>query len=335
MNVNVLSSMYGAAASWRRRWYARDPARIQRLERPVVSVGNLRAGGSGKTPVVAHLARLLLDRGERPAILIRGYGRPRRTPGVTVVSDGRRILAAFETAGDEALMLARAIPEVAVLVGGDRFASGLLAERDHGVTVHILDDGFQHVALARDADLLLVDESDLRDRVLPAGRLREPLSHAALADAVLVTAPDATAAQRVAGACGVPTSFFVTRRISAPRAIDGSPVAFAPGAKGFAFAGIAKAERFFEDLEAAGRILSGTMTFRDHHPYTQRDLDRVAGRARAEGASFLLTTEKDAERLRALDARSLPIGVVPLTATVEPAALFAAWLMERLRVARS
>jgi tetraacyldisaccharide 4'-kinase len=333
--VNVLSSMYGAAASWRRRWYARDPARTRRLERPVVSVGNLRAGGSGKTPVVAHLAHLLLDRGERPSILTRGYGRPRTTPGVTVVSDGRRILAGFETAGDEPLMLARALPAVAVLVGADRYASGRLAERDLGVTVHILDDGFQHLALARDADLLLVDASDLSDRLLPAGRLREPVASAALADAVLVTAADAPAAAQVAAACGVSTSFLVRRRISAPRTIDGLPSAFADGTKGFAFAGIAKAERFFDDLSRAGYGLAGTMTFRDHHVYTPRDVEAVTARARAAGASFLLTTEKDAERLRGLGPSNLPLGVIPLTAEVEPAAPFGAWLTEQLRAARS
>lgn len=334
MTVNVLSSIYGAAASWRRRWYARDPSRVRRLDRPVVSVGNLRAGGSGKTPVVAHLARLLLACGERPAILTRGYGRPRRTPGVTVVSDGHHLLAGFETAGDEPLMLARAIPEAAVLVGSDRYASGQFAEHDLGVTVHILDDGFQHVALARDADLLLVDDSDLHDRVLPAGRLREPAANAVLADAVLVTAADAAAVGRVAAALGVPTSFQVTRRIAPPRAMDGSP--FVPPAKGqaLAFAGIANSGRFFADLGAAGQAIAGTMSFRDHHVYSQRDLDRLADRAGADGATFLLTTEKDAERLRQLDTH-LPVGVVPLWSSVEPAAPFQQWLMERLRAARS
>ena len=172
--------MYGAAATWRRRWYSRDPARARRLTRPVISVGNLRVGGSGKTPVVAHLAQLLVERGERPAVLTRGYARVRPKAGVTIVSDGTRVLEDVAASGDEPFMLARALPGVPVLVGADRFASGLLAESQLGVTVHLLDDGFQHVCLARDIDLLLVDEADLNDHVLPAGRLREPLAHAAM-----------------------------------------------------------------------------------------------------------------------------------------------------------
>ena len=114
----MLGSAYGAAAAWRRRWYARDPARRRTLDRPVVSVGNLAVGGKGKTPIVAHLARLLTARGERPAILSRGYGRLRIADGATVVSDGSSMAAGVDLAGDEPLMLARALPAVPVIVRG-------------------------------------------------------------------------------------------------------------------------------------------------------------------------------------------------------------------------
>jgi tetraacyldisaccharide 4'-kinase len=196
--VNLLSSLYGAAASWRREWYARDPARVRRLSRPVISVGNLSVGGSGKTPIVAWLARRLLDLGERPAILSRGYGRRDAADGVTVVSDGVEIRAALRAAGDEPLMLARHLPGVPVVVAADRFLAGLLAERELGATLHVLDDGFQHVKLWRDLDLLLVQEADLSDRVLPAGRLREPLRNASRADALLVPAADPDVPHRIA-----------------------------------------------------------------------------------------------------------------------------------------
>src|SRR6185369_16865471 len=125
----VLSSVYGAAASWRRRWYAGDPSRQHKLTRAVVSVGNLRVGGTGKTPVVAHVCEILLSHGERPAILTRGYGRTRPSDGVTIVSDGRQILADVASAGDEPLMLARLLPAAPVLVGRDRFECGQRAER--------------------------------------------------------------------------------------------------------------------------------------------------------------------------------------------------------------
>jgi tetraacyldisaccharide 4'-kinase len=127
--IGALSAVYGAVAAWRRRWYGRDASRRHRLGHSVVSVGNLRVGGSGKTPIVEYIARLLRDQGERPAILTRGYARRISSAGVTVVSDGSAIRAELDTAGDEPLMLARALPGVAVLVGADRYLSGVLAER--------------------------------------------------------------------------------------------------------------------------------------------------------------------------------------------------------------
>ena len=199
--IQTLSAAYSAAAAWRRAWYARDPSRRHRLVCPVVSVGNLRVGGSGKTPMVGYIARLLVERGERPAVLTRGYGRRRHRDGVTIVSDGVRVCADLDEAGDEPLMLARALPGVSVLVGDDRYLCGLLAERRLGATVHLLDDGFQHLELERDVDLLLVAEDDLQDRPLPAGRLREGLAAGAAADAALITAGYDTAAERIGRAC--------------------------------------------------------------------------------------------------------------------------------------
>jgi tetraacyldisaccharide 4'-kinase len=334
--LSAASSIYGAAASWRRRWYARDPERQRRLSQPVVSVGNLRAGGSGKTPIVEHIARLLLGRGQRPAILTRGYARRLQTDGVTVVSDGASILAGVETAGDEPLMLARALPGVRVLVGADRYLSGRLAEHRFAATVHLLDDGFQHLALARDVDLLVVCEDDLTDRPLPSGWLREPLGVASAADALLVTVGYESAAGRVGRALGVPTTFRVSREIGPPRMIaSGESVIVPTGAPVFAVAGIARPEGFFTDIEGAGWHLAGTLAFRDHHPFGQRDVDRIAAQARSVAAAIVLTTEKDAMRLAACDLNGLPIAAVPLEACIEPADLFQHWLFERLRVDRT
>jgi tetraacyldisaccharide 4'-kinase len=333
--LHVLSSVYAAAASWRRRWYTREPTRQRRLTQPVISVGNLRVGGTGKTPVVAHLVRLLIERGERPAILSRGYGRTGRTEGVTIVSNATTVLADLAAAGDEPLMLARALPGVPVLVGANRFECGGVAERQFDVTVHLLDDGFQHVTLARDVDLLLADESDLSDRVLPAGRLREPLANAAAADAVLVTSDDAAAVSRVAHTLNVSTAFHVVRAIHTPRSLDGQPVTMAGGARLLAFAGIARPERFFADLAASGWPPGDVMVFPDHHQYTQADVDRIAAHARSLDAAAVLTTEKDAVRLDGLDLKGLRVEAIPLTITVEPARQFSEWLCDRLRVARA
>jgi tetraacyldisaccharide 4'-kinase len=322
--------VYGAAASWRRRWYARDPSRQRKLAHPVVSVGNLRVGGTGKTPTVAHLCEQLLATGERPAILTRGYGRTRPSDGVTIVSDGKRIVADLATAGDEPLMLARLLPSVPVLVGNDRFACGQRAERDFSVTVHVLDDGFQHLTLARDVDLLLVDERDLDDRVLPAGRLREPLANAAAAHALLVTAEDSAAVEHLAQALHVPMAFHVLRAIHTPRSLSQETRAHIQGHRVLAFAGIARPERFFSELSASGRAAVDTITFADHHPFSQKDVDRIVDRARAVGAGLALTTEKDAVRLEGLDLKGLEVQAIPLSVTIEPASQFHRWLFDRL-----
>lgn len=329
MILTAASSLYGAAASWRRRWYAGDPGRQRHLWRPVVSIGNLCAGGSGKTPVAEQIARVLVARGERPAILTRGYARRRALDGVTVVSDGSQILAGLETAGDEPLMLARALPGVPVLVAADRYLAGRLAERQLGATVHLLDDGFQHLALARDVDLLLVAEEDLTDRILPAGRLREPLRAASSADALL-TAAEGDGASRLRQALGVETMFHLRRVLGQARWMSGEDSAVPAGSIVFAAAGVARPERFFADIAAAGWRVAGTIAFRDHHPFTDLDVDRIAQAARAAGAGVVLTTEKDAVRFEACHVGNLPLAAVPLGVTIEPQTTFGDWLSDRI-----
>jgi tetraacyldisaccharide 4'-kinase len=328
--IRTLNRIYGAAAVRRRRWYAADPARRRSLARPVVSVGNLRVGGSGKTPVAEYIARLLTDAGHKPAILSRGYGRRLASRGVTVVSDSVRLCAGLDEAGDEPLMLARALPEAIVVVGASRYDCGVEAER-LGATVHVLDDGFQHMELDRTVDLLLVDEQDLADEPLPGGRLREPLSQAVWADAVLVTAGYDSAVRRVADTLDVQTAFRVIRVVGAPRVVaDRESVVVPSDARVFGLAGIARPERFFADLAGAGWRVVGTLTFRDHHRYTARDVSRITDAARASAAAIVLTTEKDAVRLAECDLACVPCAYVPLVTTVEPEAGFRTWLLDRL-----
>ena len=192
--MSILSGVYGRAAQWRRAWYERYPHRRARLDRPVISVGNLVVGGSGKTPTVAALARLLQQLGERPAILSRGYARSAPTDGVVVVSDGTRVLEPTARSGDEPQMLARSLDGVPVLVSRERFLGGRLAERRFDATVHVLDDGFQHLRLMRDVDLVIVSRKDLDEEILPTGSLREPVAAVRHAHAVLVPGSDEDAA---------------------------------------------------------------------------------------------------------------------------------------------
>jgi tetraacyldisaccharide 4'-kinase len=334
--ITLLSAAYGAAAAWRREWYARDPRRRQRLDRPVISVGSLAVGGSGKTPVVGHIARLLLENGERPAVLTRGYARRVARDGVTVVSDGRSIRASVDEAGDEPLMLAQAVPGAAVLVCADRHLAGLVAERRLGVTVHVLDDGFQHLPLERDLDLLLVSEEDLTGSSMPAGRLRERIGAARSADAAIVTAGYDAAAERVARALGIATAFRVTRTIGAPHMIAGAKdsVVVPAGSRVFVVSGIAQPERFAADISSAGWEIAGSIAFRDHHRFDAGDIRRIARGAKAAASAIVLTTEKDAVRLSACDLGDLPIASVPLMVGVEPADQFRDWLLARLALAR-
>ena len=330
--IHAFSSLYSAAATFRRDWFTRHPSRRRRLARPVISIGNLRVGGTGKTPAVAHIAALLVAAGERPAILTRGYGRRYNTSGVTVVSDGHTLLEGVDRAGDEPLMLARRVPGARVLVGADRFLSGRHAERELDATVHVLDDGFQHFAVERDVDLLLTSEEDLDDRPLPEGRLREPLSAARAADAALVTAGYQAASERVARTLGIARAFTVTRALGSPRTVAGESVVVPPQARVFVAAGIARPERFFADVESTGWQVVGTLAFRDHHRFTPRDIDRIRREARATAAAIVLTTEKDAVRLESCALGDLPIAWVPLLFGVEPADPFRAWLLTRLRI---
>jgi tetraacyldisaccharide 4'-kinase len=334
--LRIASSIYGAVAVWRRQGYERNPAWRRRLRQPVISVGNLSVGGSGKTPVVAHLARLLVEQGERPCILSRGYGRRTARRRVTVVSDGTAVLADLDASGDEPLMLARALPGVPVIVGPSRFRAGQVAEERFAVTVHLLDDGFQHVQLARDIDLLVTNEHDLSDTLLPAGRLREPLAMAARADAALVDAGYDEAAERVGRALALKTVFRVERAIGPPRLIaTGETVVVPDDERVFAVAGIARPERFFADLSSIGWKVAGTMSFRDHHRFTDRDVADMLAEARSAAASIVMTTDKDAARLTGRDFGGVPVAAVPLTIGIGTAAAFPDWIRRRLQAARS
>jgi tetraacyldisaccharide 4'-kinase len=317
----LLSTLYSQIARARRHYYQRRPHLRRRLAAPVISVGNLTVGGSSKTPLAAAIARILLDMGERPSILSRGYAREIVEDGTVIVSDGKTVLADVARSGDEPLMLARQVPRAAVLVSSSRYVSGRVAESTLGCTVHVLDDGFQHFDLERDIDLLVAPATLDDTRTLPFGRFREPLDAAVAADALMVEAvgQDVSPAQELAARLKVPIAFEFSRRIAGPPA----------DRPAFAFAGIARPDRFFDDLEKAGWRLTGRRAFADHHRYSDREIDDVAAAAAASGAQVMLTTEKDLVRLRP----RANIVSVPLEVSIAPS--FGPWLAERLRAAHA
>jgi tetraacyldisaccharide 4'-kinase len=331
-----LAPFVARLGSARRRYYGRAGA-AARLARPVVSVGNLAVGGRGKTPIVARVASILRDEGEHPAVLSRGYGRRDPAPGVVVVSDGTHVLADLPRAGDEPLMLARALEGVGVFVSPDRFWAGSLAERRFGASVHVLDDGFQHVRLARDVDLVVVDPADESDRPLPAGRLREPLTALSRADAVLVPDVPLAAARELAARWQVSKAFTATRSPAVPRLVEpwGALPRLPRSSPVIAMAGIATPARFFDALERDGWTLCDRLAFGDHHHFGRADLERLAARARETGAAMVLTTEKDAVRLLPWRPLPVPVAWVPIAVTVGPEDEFRAWLRHRLAQARA
>ncbi len=296
--MNPLTGLYGAATALRNTMFDRGVLASQRLERPVVSVGNLSVGGSGKTPFVIALGELLQARGIQFDVLSRGYGR--KTRGALVVeTDGNA--AEF---GDEPLLIARRLG-VPVIVGESRYAAGQVGEQKFQPQVHILDDGFQHRSLARDFDIVLMTERDFGDRMLPSGRLREPLSSLARADAIvlpagLVVDNPALRQQPI---------WRIERELVLPN-LPSAPVVFC---------GIARPEQFFAEVRAAGVTPAAEIEFRDHHAYDRSDIERLLAMRVKFGAGGFLTTEKDAVNLGAvlLQADLKPFAIAALSLKLE------------------
>ena len=289
--MTSLSILFGAAVGARNALYTRGVLPSRRLERAVVSIGNLSVGGSGKTPFVLLLGELLKQRGIAFDVLSRGYGR--RTRGVAIVDPG----GTPRDFGDEPLLIARKL-QVPVIIGEDRFAAGRLAEERFPSRLHLLDDGFQHRALARDLDIVLVTPEDAHDRLLPAGRLREPLSALARADCVVLTSGASAEAFPLEGKL-----VWRAHRTIVPGDLPAHPLAFCA---------IARPQHFFVQLRNAGIDLAAEASFRDHHRYTEKDVRELMDAATRSEADGFVTTEKDAVNLGGYFAALKPLAVVPV-----------------------
>lgn len=293
-----LGALMAAAASVRAELYRRGLLAQAHLQGPVISVGNLRVGGSGKTPVVACLARMLMEAGQPVSILSRGYGGTSRADHL-LVSDGVSVLAGAALAGDEPVMLARQLPGAVIAVGPRRDVVGRRVEERFGPRAHLLDDGYQHLRLARDLDVACVSPADLADRPVPAGWLREGRAALGRADVVLVSRDGASeeALSNAAAHVGPDRAFFVRRHARGFFTAAGRPHA-APG-RAFLLSGIARPERFSADVAACGTEVAGHDAFRDHHAFSAAQLAAAWAQARERGADALVTTEKDLVRIPA------------------------------------
>lgn len=287
----------------------------RRLRQPVISVGNLSTGGTGKTPLTIALAQSLAARGVPVDILSRGYGRSGKDPKLVRTDGSPR---AF---GDEPLLMARATG-APVYVGVRRYEAGLLAESrlaEASCAVHILDDGFQHRQLYREVDILLLNREDWIDYLLPAGNLREPVEAARRASVIAIPAEDTDLEDELRKAGWTGPVWRLRRRMQIPEMAGPA----------LAFCGIARPGQFFAGLEAGGVRMAARIAFPDHHRYSQREIDRLCTIARQDGAVELLTTEKDAVRLGGL-ATGLPLKTVPLRVEIEDESAALDWLLERL-----
>jgi tetraacyldisaccharide 4'-kinase len=317
--VNALLQPFSAAfrlgVALRHAGYERGWFKTHRLARPVVSVGNLTVGGTGKTPLVECVAKMLLHRGWKPSILTRGYGRGSNAPMIVLPPGVDRQLDAREV-GDEPALLARALPEVPLVICADRFRGGQAAEDRFAVDGHILDDGFQHLALARDVNILALDATQtLSDRqLLPAGRQREPLSALRRAQVVVLTRTDSADPQpledlvaKVHPAAQVFRS--LTMLTGWTDALRGEPFAIEAirAQKTAAFCALGNPRAFFTDLRRWGFNLLAEDAFPDHHVYTGEEIQRLVAGARQKGAAALLTTQKDAVKFSPNWASELPI----------------------------
>lgn len=279
--------------------YDRGFVRPQRLQGSVISVGNISAGGSGKTPFVTLLGDLLKARDIKFDILSRGYGR--RSRGVRLVDPG----GLPQEFGDEPLLMARKV-QVPVIVGEDRCEAGRFAETKFGAQLHLLDDGFQHRALARDFDIVLVTPQDAADQLLPKGRLREPLDSLRRADVVVLASGASADSFPLAGKL-----VWRVRRGILPHNVPASPVVFC---------GIARPQNFVLQLRAANIEPVAEAFYRDHHAYTEKDIRELLDLKQRSEASGFVTTEKDAVNLGPYLSALEPLAVVPVKMDLADAA---------------
>jgi tetraacyldisaccharide 4'-kinase len=286
--MNPLSAIYGAAIAARNSLYSRGVFKANRLAGTVISVGNISVGGSGKTPFVILLGELLQQRGIPFDVLSRGYGR--KTRGVLEVDPN----GSPRDFGDEPILIAKRLG-CPVIVGKNRYQAGLFAEAKFGPQLHVLDDGFQHRSLARDFDIALLSAEDPHDRLLPTGRLREPLSSLRRADAIVLTVESSHPELKIDGPC----LWHLRRNISITEAPP-RPVVFC---------GIARPQQFLGQLQAAGIDPAATKFYRDHHSYTERDVRDLAALRQQSAAGGFVTTEKDAINLGPLLPSLAPVAI--------------------------
>lgn len=318
------SALYSLATRLRLAAYRRHLFTVSKLDGLVISVGNITTGGTGKTPLVEWACRVLANEGKRVCVLTRGYRR-RNPAEQLVVSDGNKILADVSVAGDEPMLLAMNLLGVAAVVcNSNRSMAGQWAIDNLQSEAFVLDDGFQHLQLARDLNIVTIDATNpWGGGMLPYGRLREPLSSLARADCVVLTRTDestdlaslTTTLKKIVGQTPIFRSRMVTsglRRLNGETDDSASSISQPIGA----FCGVGNPKSFFDHLRREGYALAFERAFPDHYNYQQADVDSIITEAKAKGAASILTTAKDAVKLSSLHFE-LPCFVLDIRISIE------------------
>jgi tetraacyldisaccharide 4'-kinase len=335
-----LTAAFRLGVAVRRAAYRGGWLKTRRLNRPVVSVGNITTGGTGKTPLVAYIARRLLAHGFRLGILTRGYGRRGGADLIALAPDLERNVNPREV-GDEPALLAKMLPEVPIVVCADRFRGGQWAEERFEVNVHLLDDGFQHWALERDVDIVTLDVTQpLSDQeVLPAGRQREPCGALERAQMIIFTRTELGDPQQVEEDVRQinPHAAMFRSRTRLRELVDVAtgracpPRAFA-GERVIAFCATGNPAAFFADVRRWGYLVAAEYLFRDHHVYRDKDLLPIMQKVAKSGARAIVTTEKDAMNLPSFKSGETPILACATEIELDEAEQFEEALLERLAV---
>lgn len=331
-----LSILYGAVTRTRLSLYRRGTFHTTKLDRPVISIGNITTGGTGKTPLVEWVAKTIALHGKKVCILTRGYGR--KDPHLQViVSDGYGVLASPAEAGDEPYLLATKLAgKAAVISSADRIAAGQEAIKDFGTECFVLDDGFQHLRLARDLNVVTIDATNPwgGGSLLPHGRLREKPEGLSRADCIVITRCDQVDSVdalreeilRLAGERPIFQSQMRPVRVSS---LTNPSETLSPPARVAAFCAVGNPSSFFENLRRLGFELALQKSFPDHHAYSHEEIDSLIQAAKAIGATTLITTAKDAVKLRTLSF-SIPCYVLDIEISIENADEFTRMIVENL-----
>ena len=329
-----LSILYGAVTRTRLSLYRRGTFHTTKLDRPVISIGNITTGGTGKTPLVEWVAKTVAAHGKKVCILTRGYGR--KDPHLQViVSDGYGVLASPAEAGDEPYLLATKLTgKAAVISSADRIAAGQEAIKDFGTECFVLDDGFQHLRLARDLNIVTIDATNPwgGGSLLPHGRLREKPEGLSRADCVVITRCDqvdsvAELRAEILRLAGDRPIFQSQMRPMRVTSLANPSETLSPPVRVAAFCAVGNPYSFFESLRRLGFELALQKSFPDHHAYSQHEIDALVKAAKDTGATTLITSAKDAVKLRTL-AFSIPCYVLDIEISIENSDAFTRLIVE-------